>query len=113
MQSSAFFQTLIVGCYAVLAPLLETSIMAALFWSLAKFSISSDAAVFICAGLLSLMHAPDFGGVHGIIVFFPFVVFSICFLAYRRISFRDAFWMTAATHCVTNVLATIFEYVAP
>src|ERR1035437_660961 len=40
----------------VIAPLLETGVMALLFWLARKLKLSEAGSVFICAGLMALGH---------------------------------------------------------
>jgi len=64
-------------------------------------------AALVCAGLHSL-RAPWWG----LEVFWSFVIFALCYLAWERKSVLQAFWMTVILHALHNLVPTLALLVA-
>ena len=84
----------------VAAPLIETLIMGAILLVLARFLPAGAAALasaFLWAGAHSLS-AP----IWGLVVWWPFLVFSAAFLTWRRHSLLAAFGIVTVVHALQN-----------
>lgn len=86
------------------APLVETLLLSALLWALARF-IASPVRIAAASALI-------WGGLHGAVApmwFFgtvwPFFVFSYAYLAWRPRSYRHAFFVAALPHAIQNGVA--------
>jgi len=95
----------------ILSPLVETLLMLGLFFVL-RFFVRKPANLVILstllwAGLHSLL-AP----VWGLGVFWPFLVFSICFLTWEKRSRTHALGMTASLHALHNLAPAILLVLA-
>lgn len=90
----------------VFAPIVETFGMVILFWILRRFvrqaALVPFAAALVCAGLHSLARP-----LWGIEVFWGFLIFSLCYLAWEKKSPLQAFWLTAILHSLHNLLPTL------
>lgn len=90
----------------VFAPLVETFGMVVLFWILRRVvrraALVPFAAALVCAGLHSLARP-----LWGIEVFWGFLIFSLCYLAWEKKSPLQGFWMTAILHSLHNLLPTL------
>ena len=90
----------------VLSPWTETILMWPVLWGLQRFiagrtQVAVASAIFW--GLLHSLAAPTWG----IVIAWPFFVFSVCFLAWGEKSRKRAIVATALTHTFQNVLPTI------
>ncbi|AOS46000.1 hypothetical protein Verru16b_03091 [Lacunisphaera limnophila] len=90
----------------VVSPLVETLMMVVLFAGLRLFLKGQvPLAIVSCllwAGLHSLS-APAWG----LGVFWPFLIFSICYLNWETRSRRHAIYMTAALHALHNLVPSV------
>jgi hypothetical protein len=89
----------------VLSPLLETMIMGAALLLLRLF-LSPTQAVLVSAvgwGILHSTAAPAWG----LVIWWPFLVFSTVFLTWRSRSVLAALGMAAATHALNNLLPAL------
>ena len=89
----------------VFAPVVETMIMGAALLLLTKF-LSPTQAVLVSAvgwGIAHSTAAPAWG----LVIWWPFVVFSTLFLTWRRRSVLAALGMAAATHALHNLLPAL------
>jgi hypothetical protein len=59
-------------------------------------------SALICAGLHSLARP-----LWGLEVFWGFLIFSLCYLAWEKKSPLQAFWMTAILHALHNLVPTL------
>jgi len=90
---------------AVASPLLETMIMGAALLLLRRF-LSPTHAVLVSAvgwGILHSTAAPAWG----LVIWWPFLVFSTVFLTWRSRSVLAGLGMAAATHALHNLLPAL------
>lgn len=96
---------LFVGIFLV-SPLLETLLMAAilrlLMWATNEPVQLALASAVVWAILHSLMTP-----IWGLVVAWPFFVFSLAYLAWRRISWTKAILVAAGIHALHNLLPAI------
>jgi hypothetical protein len=93
----------------VLAPLAETAVIA-LCVGIAR-RLTGREGVLVLAGALPLglahgvlgLTVADAGG-HALVSAVSFLVFALTYVAWRRESFRAAFWVCAAVHAVHNAV---------
>ena len=80
----------IVAGFVFIGPIIETILM----------------ALFITALIAGLIHSLfiPFWGIH---IFWPFFIFSMAFLTWRKISFIKGFLMANAIHLLYNIVPTI------
>jgi hypothetical protein len=90
----------------LVSPWIETLFLWLLLWALSVFTGN----VFV----LSLISGVIFGILHemftpssGVFTFWPFVVYSICFLEWKKKSVKDAIIVTSLLHSMYNVIPTI------
>ncbi len=85
----------------LLSPLLETLTMQAFLFVIRRFTRAPRSVVLWSAAVWALVHSllwpPS-----GLIVFWPFLVFSVVFLAWEPVSRAKAYAMTAAVHAAYN-----------
>ncbi|MES2692255.1 MAG: CPBP family glutamic-type intramembrane protease [Verrucomicrobiota bacterium] len=90
----------------LVVPMVETALMAPLLALILKRVSNRYAACVISALMWALIHS-CFWIYWGLFVFFPFLVFSFCFLAWSRISTRRAILVTALAHMIHNLGPTM------
>lgn len=85
----------------VFSPLIETLGMMLVFFILRRFVQQIAYVAMLSAAIWAVIHslgAPAWG----LAVFWPFLIFSICYLTWEVKSKRHAFWMTASLHALHN-----------
>ena len=87
----------------VISPIVETLLMGVVFKLLSfvtrrRYALAVMSCIF-WAGLHSVASPP-----WGLTIFWPFFVFSCCYLAWRRVSWWRAVWMTTLVHMLQNLL---------
>ena len=90
----------------VVAPIAETFGMAVIIWLL-RFVLRRTEYVpwvtaLIWAGLHSLSKP-----LWGIEIFWSFVIFSLCYMAWEKKSVLQAFWLTVILHSLHNLVPTL------
>jgi hypothetical protein len=83
------------------APLVETLIMAAVLAVLARF-VPPTAAVFASAILWGVAHSLQ-AAVWGLVVWWPFLIFSTLYLVWRQRGTAAGVAVAAATHALQNI----------
>lgn len=97
---------LVFASVVVFSPIVETLLMMVLFWILKKMTkkpsrlIVSSTIIWAC--LHSLAWAP-----WGLVVFWPFIVFSTSYVYWRRKSILKAFAITTSVHAMQNLIPGI------
>jgi membrane protease YdiL (CAAX protease family) len=89
----------------IVAPLLETLIMAG-FLALLLWLLPPTAAVLVSAlgwGVAHSLAAPAWG----LVIWWPFLVFSVLYVTWRKRSLLLALAIPAATHALQNLLPTL------
>jgi hypothetical protein len=90
----------------VVSPVVETLFMSLFFFILSFFITSKRKLVVISAifwaGLHSLL-SPGWG----LIVWWPFAVFSCAYLTWRNKSWLHAIWVTTCIHALQNLIPSI------
>jgi len=89
----------------LLAPLVETLIMAAVLTALAIF-LSPTVAVLISALLAGLAHS-YVAAAWGLVIWWPFVIFSTLYMVWRERSVIAALGVATATHALQNLLPAL------
>lgn len=99
--------------WVIVAPILETAIMA-MFVGIAR-SLTQEERLQILAGAVPLGLAHAFQGVsvwdaggHAFVSVISFLVYALVYVVWRRVSFRDAFWMGAGVHMIHNFVLVLF-----
>ncbi len=87
------------------APLVETLIMAAVLSILARF-MSPTAAVLASAGLWGIAHSLQ-AAAWGLVIWWPFVIFSTLYMTWRERSVWAALGVASATHALQNLLPAL------
>ena len=95
--------------YIVIAPIVETLIMAMVFWGLGRLGAGQRGLilgqVFFWVGLHSLAIAG-----WGLTVAWAFFIFSVCFLAWRSKGLGAAIGVTSALHAGNNTVAILLPF---
>ena len=87
------------------APLVETLIMAAVLSLLARF-LSPTLAVLTSAGLWGIAHSLQ-AAAWGLVIWWPFVIFSTLYMVWRERSVLAALGVATATHALQNLLPAL------
>jgi hypothetical protein len=90
----------------VISPWGETLLMALVLKGFSLFIKRQLYLALACAGFWAVLHSlasPQWG----LVVFWPFFVFSICYLSWRERSFFKAVGMTGLVHTGQNLLPSI------
>jgi hypothetical protein len=102
--------------WVVLAPLAETLVLATVLALFGRFIARPGLLVLAGALPIGVAHgllgtnAFDVGG-HAVVSTTGFLVFAVVYVAWRRSTFKDAFWMCALVHMVHNLCVVAFAYV--
>ena len=96
----------IVAGFVFIAPIIETILMALFITAISLIIKNVYTVSFITALIAGLIHSLfiPFWGIH---IFWPFFIFSMAFLTWRRISFIKGFLMANAIHLLYNIVPTI------
>jgi len=96
----------IVAGFVFIAPIIETILMALFITAISLIIKNVYTVSFITALIAGLIHSLfiPFWGIH---TFWPFFIFSMAFLTWRRISFIKGFLMANAIHLLYNIVPTI------
>ena len=87
------------------APLVETLIMGAVLSLLVRF-VAPTAAVIISAALWGVAHSLQ-AAAWGLVIWWPFVIFSTLYLVWRERSVVAAIGVATATHALQNLLPAL------
>ena len=87
------------------APLVETLIMAAVLSLLARF-LSPTLAVLASAALWGITHSLQ-AAAWGLVIWWPFVIFSTLYMVWRERSVMAALGVATATHALQNLLPAL------
>ena len=87
------------------APLVETLIMAAVLTVLARF-LSPTSAVLASAALWGIAHSLQ-AAAWGLVIWWPFVIFSTLYMVWRERSVLAAIGVATATHALQNLLPAL------
>lgn len=101
--------------WVVLAPLAETVALATVLALVGHFI--DRPGLLVLAGALPIGLAHGFEGTnpfdvggHAVVSTIGFLVFAVVYVAWRRSTFKDAFWMCALVHMVHNLCVVAFAY---
>ena len=96
----------IVAGFVFIAPIIETILMALFITAISLIIKNVYTVSFITALIAGLIHSlfMPFWGIH---IFWPFFIFSMAFLTWRKISFIKGFLMANAIHLLYNIVPTI------
>lgn len=95
----------------LLAPLLETALMAGLFLIINIFTKNFMAACLLSAVFWAVFHGVSFP-IQGIAAFFSFFIFSVAFNVWWKISFWAGFLVTMTIHMILNTVVTVLGFYA-
>lgn len=90
----------------VVSPWGETLLMLPIFWVLKRFVVKPTSLALgsaACWGMLHAIVTPTWG----LVVAWPFFVFSVCFLAWQRRSRKLAIIVTSLIHTFHNLLPAV------
>lgn len=87
------------------APLVETLIMAAVLSFLALF-VSPTSAVLVSSALWGIAHSLQ-AAAWGLVIWWPFVIFSTLYMVWRERSVVAALGVATATHALQNLLPAL------
>jgi hypothetical protein len=87
------------------APLVETLIMAAMLSMLVRF-MSPTLAVLVSAALWGIAHSLQ-AAAWGLVIWWPFVIFSTLYMVWRERSVVAALGVATATHALQNLLPAL------
>jgi len=87
------------------APLVETLMMAAVLSLLARF-LSPTLAVLVSAALWGIAHSLQ-AAAWGLVIWWPFVIFSMLYMVWRQRSVIAALGVATATHALQNLLPAL------
>ncbi len=87
------------------APLVETFIMAAVLSLLARF-LSPTLSVLVSAALWGIAHSLQ-AAAWGLVIWWPFVIFSTLYMVWRERSVIAALGVATATHALQNLLPAL------
>ena len=88
----------------VVAPVLETLLMAPILALLVRVLPRRRYAVIASAALWAVLHSLS-APIWGVCIFWTFIVFSTAFLVWREVSLWHALGVTAAIHALNNAFA--------
>ena len=89
----------------VFAPVVETLIMAAVLSILARF-VSETTAVLSSALLWGIAHSLQ-AAVWGLVIWWPFLIFSALFMVWRQRGFLAGLGVAATSHALQNLVPAI------
>ena len=90
----------------IISPIIETLMMSFLFFLLSFFVKSKLKLAIISAILWAGLHSLFSPG-WGLIVWWPFFVFSCAYLTWRNNSWLKAIWVTTCIHFLQNLIPSI------
>jgi hypothetical protein len=85
----------------VFSPLIETLVMMAVFFVLRRLVKSLPYVAMLSAVVWAILHSLN-APAWGLVIFWPFLIFSICYLTWETRSKWQAFAMTASLHALHN-----------
>ena len=94
---------------ALIVPLIETALMWPILLVIARFNLSMVRTALVSALVWALIHswtAFTWGGS----IFWPFFVFSYCFLEWRKLSLPKALGVTCLLHMCHNAIPVLALY---
>jgi membrane protease YdiL (CAAX protease family) len=91
----------------VVAPLLETLIMGGIVLVLRRF-LGFGPAVVMSALLWAVAHSLS-APIWGLVVWWPFLVFSAAFLVWRQHGLGTAIWIVTAAHAMQNATGVLLD----
>jgi hypothetical protein len=90
----------------IVSPFIETLFLSFGIWFLSRFVKAKVAVVVISAFVWSCFHSLMFP-LWGLVVFWPFVVFSCAYITWRQTSWIKAFWAAFCIHAIQNFIPGI------
>jgi hypothetical protein len=90
----------------ILCPIVETLLMSFGLKLISLFTKKQVILAVLSAILWALLHSLV-SPAWGLVVFWPFFVFSSAYIAWRRKSWLKAFWVAACIHALQNLLPSI------
>ena len=92
--------------FAIVSPVIETLLMSFIFFLLALFIKSRLKLAILSTIIWAILHSL-ISPAWGLIIWWPFFVFSCAYLTWRKQSWLKAIWVTACIHALQNLLPSI------
>ena len=102
---------LMVALVTIIGPFLETLIMAAVLLALRRFVGFGPAVVLSSVGW-GVAHSSA-AAIWGLVIWWPFLIFSIAFLTWRQRGFWSGILIVSAIHALQNSFAVALLLVGP
>ena len=90
----------------VFAPLVETLIMAGVLELLLRLRVPPLAAIVTSTLGWAIAHSLE-AAAWGLVIWWPFLIFSTLYVVWRRRSYLAAFWIPAAAHALQNLFPAL------
>ena len=90
----------------IVAPIIETLVMMAIFKLLQLFSLSLVQTALLSALICAVLHSLKMP-IWGVGVFVLFFILSISYLVWRKESLKSAYWVTVGIHALNNLVIMI------
>lgn len=113
LEKPEFPEEFIVGFIGIVfvSPLIETLLMWPIIYLISLVSKSTWHISIASALLWAVLHSLA-TPIWGVIIFWSFLIFSISFVEWRKISVKDAYIVTLAIHMIQNLIAFGMYYVS-
>jgi hypothetical protein len=95
---------------AVISPIVETLVMSLIFFLLAFLFKSRLMLAILSAVLWASLHSL-LSPAWGLVVWWPFFVFSCAYLTWRKQSWLKAVWTTCCIHVLQNLIPSILIFI--
>lgn len=92
--------------FAVVSPVIETLLMSLLFLLLSLFIKRRLTLAITSTIIWALLHSL-LSPAWGLIVWWPFFIFSCAYLTWRKKSWAKAIWVTACIHALQNIIPSL------
>ncbi len=92
--------------FAIISPIIETLLMSFIFFILSFFTKSKLTLTIVSTIIWAILHSL-LSPAWGLIIGWPFFVFSCAYLTWRTKSWGKAIWVTACIHMLQNLLPSI------
>jgi hypothetical protein len=90
----------------VFAPLIESLMLVAVFALLRRVRAPAWVQVVTSAGFMAELHVWPWW-LHAVIVLPSFLIQSASYLYWRRVSWKDAFWVLVSVHALNNLISAV------
>jgi len=94
----------------LLTPWIETLLMVVVFFVLRVCRVPSTMLLWVSALAWAALHSYTRQLAYGVVVFWPFVMFSAIFLKHELVNRNHAVVYTSVVHCAYNILSLVFHW---